>query len=419
MKKDSTSPKFQRRRCGKCGYQHQMTNRCPAEGKQCNKCNRFGHFAKCCRDSRAGVSVVSRKEEIEDESSIAWFTVNIIGGDETTSSEWNCRLKINEKYITFKIDTGADVNVMPWKYIKTLEQRGLCKIIPTAKHLKSYSNSYIPVKGLVKLNIDYNNQQHCLEFFVVELEALPILGIPGIKVLGLLERVNLIHINGTKIEAPEELFQDNPGKLKGEYTIKLRDGALPKVQSPRKFPFAVYNKLSEELKRLQNLCLIEPVTEPTAWVQQMAVVVKKDGSLRICLDPRELNKVILREQYALPSAEEIFSQMHGAKFFSFLDATQGFHHIKLSSESTLLTTFNTPFGRFEWLRLPYGLVCSSEVFHRRMMECLQGLEGVAVFIDDIAVWGRSKEEHDLRLKKLLEQCHKEGIHLNRKNVVSV
>jgi hypothetical protein len=124
-------------------------------------------------------------------------------------------------------------------------------------------------------------------------------------------------------------------------------GALPKAQSPRRFPFALYPQLEKELQRLQHFKLIEKVTEPTQWVHQMAVVVKRDNSLRICLDPRELNKVVLREHYALPTADEIFSQMHGAKYFSFLDATQGFHHIQLSSESTGLTTFHTPFGRYK------------------------------------------------------------------------
>jgi hypothetical protein len=110
----------------------------------------------------------------------------------------------------------------------------------------------------------------------------------------------------------------------------------------------------------------------------------------------------------------IFNRMQGAKVFSFLDATQGFHHVVLDEESSLLTTFNTPFGRYKWLRMPFGISSASEVFHRKMVECLHGIDGVEVFIDDIAVWGRNEEEHDHRLQQVLERCKKKGIHLNRK-----
>jgi hypothetical protein len=302
-------------------------------------------------------------------------------------------LRVFDRDVNFKIDTGADVNVIPWSLIKDLEEQGNCQIQPTQKQLKSYSNGMIPLKGQSSLKVVY--QGPYLDVYVVEIQAAPILGIPGIKQLKLLERVNEINFKSAGITVNEKVFQDTPGLLKGEYTIKLVSGALPKAQSPRRFPFALYPQLEKEL-------------------QQMVVAVKRDNSLRICLDPRELNKVVLREHYALPTADEIFSQMHGAKYFSFLDATQGFDHIQLSSESTGLTTFHTPFGRYKWLRLPYSLVCASEVFHRRMVECLQGLEGVTVFVDDIAVWGGSRKEHDERLQKVLKRCIEEGINLNRK-----
>jgi hypothetical protein len=105
--------------------------------------------------------------------------------------------------------------------------------------------------------------------------------------------------------------------------------------------------------------------------------------------------------------------MQGAKYFSFLDATQGFHHVKLSEQSSLLTAFHTPFGRYKWIRMPYGLTSASEVFHRKMVECLVDLAGVEVFIDDIAVWGKTLQEHDERLEKVLDRCRAEGIHLNK------
>ncbi|KAA3670036.1 uncharacterized protein DEA37_0010048, partial [Paragonimus westermani] len=176
---------------------------------------------------------------------------------------------------------------------------------------------------------------------------------------------------------------------------------------------AVHSKLKDELDRLQHLELVTKVSHPTQWINQLAIVVKKNGSLRLCLDPRELNKVIIPERYSLPSPEEIFARMQGAKYFSFLDATQGFHHIKLDEESSYLTTFHTPFGRYRWLRMPFGISSASEVFHRAMVESLENLEGVEVFIDDITVYGSTRSEHDERLNKVLQRCNEKGIHLNK------
>jgi hypothetical protein len=210
-----------------------------------------------------------------------------------------------------------------------------------------------------------------------------------------------------------DLFQDKPGLMKGEHHILVQENAVPVSQPPRKVPFSVRDKLKEELDRLEGLKLIEPVVIPTPWTHQIAIVAKKNGSLRLCLDPRELNKVILKERFHLPTADEIFNRMQGAKYFSFLDATQGFHHVKLSEQSSLLTTFHTPFGRYKWIRMPYGLTSASEVFHRKMVECLIDLAGVEVFIDDIAVWGKILQEHDERLEKVLDRCRAEGIHLNK------
>ena len=95
---------------------------------------------------------------------------------------------------------------------------------------------------------------------------------------------------------------------------------------------------------------------------------KPGGSLRICLDPAELNKCLKREHYVLPTASEIFSKLSDSRVFTTLDATSGFMQLELDEESSLLTTFTTPFGRYKFSRLPYGVKTASEVYHRTMVE---------------------------------------------------
>ncbi|KAI5086779.1 hypothetical protein C0J45_23009, partial [Silurus meridionalis] len=126
-------------------------------------------------------------------------------------------------------------------------------------------------------------------------------------------------------------------------------------------------------------------THPHTWV--------------LCIDPKDLNEAIQREHYRLPTKSDITSAMSGACYFSKLDASSGFYQIVLDVESTKLSTFNTPFGRHCFQRLPFGISSAPEVFHKTVQQLFDGIEGVGVFIDDVVIWGRSKEEHDERLRK--------------------
>ena len=119
----------------------------------------------------------------------------------------------------------------------------------------------------------------------------------------------------------------------------------------------------------------------------MLAVPKKNGKIRICLDPKDLNKGILRENYPLPTIEDIASRLHGAKVFSVLDAKNGFWHVKLDVESSFLTTFHTPSGRYRWYRMPFGVSSAPEVFQRRTHELIEGLSGTEVVADDFIVAG--------------------------------
>ncbi len=106
-----------------------------------------------------------------------------------------------------------------------------------------------------------------------------------------------------------------------------------------------------------------------------------------CLDPQDLNKAIQREHYPLPTIEEVATRLHGAKLFTTLDVRQRFWHVALDEESSLLITFNTPFGRYRWKRMPFGINSAPKVFQRRMHKLVEDLEGVEVVADDFVVVG--------------------------------
>ena len=137
----------------------------------------------------------------------------------------------------------------------------------------------------------------------------------------------------------------------------------------------------------------------------------------MCLDPRDLNCPVKREYDPLPTLEELTVMLSGAKYFSVLDATSGYWQIKLDEESSFLTTFNTPFGRYRFTRMPFGIHSAQEVFQKTMDMAFEGIDGCKSIIDDMLVWESSKEEHDRNLRKVLERTREVGIKWNAEKCV--
>ena len=193
----------------------------------------------------------------------------------------------------------------------------------------------------------------------------------------------------------------------------------PVQPAPWRVPVALRAKVKEALQSLEKQGVITSVTTPTPWISSMVGVPKANGSkLRICLDPRDLNRAVQRENYTLPTIEEIATRLHGAKVCTKLDVHNGFWHVKLNEESSYLTTFNTPFGRYRWQRLPFGISSAPEVFQRKMHELIEGLAGIEVIADDFIVVGYGdtiKEancNHDNTLMAFLERCRERNVKLN-------
>ena len=171
--------------------------------------------------------------------------------------------------------------------------------------------------------------------------------------------------------------------MEGEYTIVLRPGAKPfSLSTPRRISLPLMPKVREELTRMEQQGVISKVEEPTACCAPMVVVPKSSGRVRICTDLTELNRSVMREKHPLPSVEHTLGQLAGAKIFSKLDANAGFWQIPLSEESSLLTTFITPFGRYCYNRLCFGISSAPEHFQKRMSRILEGLEGVVCQMGD-------------------------------------
>ena len=240
----------------------------------------------------------------------------------------------------------------------------------------------------------------------------PLLGRPAIEALAIVSIVAPVTLNTVSEKFPQ-LFE-GLGKLKDNYSIKLQSNCQPyALATPRRVAIPLLPKVEAELQRMLQLGVIEKMSQPTPWCSGMVVVPKPNGNVWICVDLSKLNKKVQRERHILPSVEQTLAQIGGAKVFTKLDANSGFWQVELSHDSSLLTTFITPFGRYCFRRLPFGITSAPEYFQRRMCDILSGLKGVVCLIDDVLVYGATQEEHDKNLSAVLNQIQEAGLTLNK------
>ncbi|PFX12096.1 Retrovirus-related Pol polyprotein [Stylophora pistillata] len=213
-------------------------------------------------------------------------------------------------------------------------------------------------------------------------------------------------------------FEEKDRMIRDKIVFSVSVPIPPRALSCRKLPIALQEDVKQELDRLVDIGVLIPVEEPSVWVSQMAVVKRPDGSLRICIDRQPLNEALQREHYRLPTLDDVLPNVNNAKVFSKQDVKQAYWLVQLDKESSLLTTMITPFGRYRWARLPFGLKVSSELFQRRLNEAPCGLKGVICVADDLLVIGsgNTREEadayHEQNLRELQKRCTERKIRLN-------
>lgn len=411
-KNKDTKLKYSKNTCSKCFRKHAY-GKCPAWGKTCNNCRKLNHFSVACRNRKINEIEDNHSSFSSDSAnSLLLETVNYV---DSLKSEWREAVLVDNFEIVFKIDTGSEVNIIPInEYRNISEKRNLEK---TDKKLRSYTGHSLKILGTCKLNCTFGNKSHILEFFVVDQDSNALLGLQACEQLGLINRavsknVDIVNIQDI-FEEYKDVFTGKLGKLPYVYDIKLKENAIPKIVPPRIIPATLRDKVKAELDKMVKLGILEEVIEPTDWVHPIVIVQKPNKKVRICMDPRPLNKYIKREHYSIPTQQAIFSQLDGAKFFSVLDASSAFLQIQLSTESSKLCTIATPFGRYKFCRLPYGLVSSPEVYQRTIDYVFAQLEGILVYIDDILVYGKTEKEHDERLRAVLDRARKFGLKLSK------
>lgn len=448
--------KSEERKCKFCGGRHVFEKGvCPAFGQKCRRCKGRNHYEKMCSaQEKMKKKVKAIKNDTEDDSSEAGGRENSddseseyereIGKIHNRASKGghvlaDLRLKFNNQWKSVKceLDTGANTSLIGYNCLRKLSDDVELVLLPSKLKLQSFGGGSIPVLGEVKIPCQHKGLKVKLVFQVVDVDHRPLLSANVCDSLGLVKFCNSVTYNGSsgepidlwkvhRVEAErivakhESVFQGY-GKMPGEVSLEIDSTVKPQIQQPRRIPMALREKLRSELGKLEENGIIAKEPRHTDWVSNILLVNRSANgeSFRICLDPIPLNKALKRPNLQFTTLDEILPELGRAKVFSTMDAKKGFWQVSLDEPSSLLTTFWTPFGRYRWTRLPFGISSAPEVFQTKLRAVVQDLDGVECLADDLLVFGRGETleeamiDHEICLDRLLCRLEQNNVKLNR------
>ncbi|XP_064639559.1 uncharacterized protein K02A2.6-like [Lineus longissimus] len=409
--------------CGKCGGRpHKVSSNCPANGQECHRCKKIGHFGRMCRSKTNRANTLMT--EADEDSDYCYFTQAAKSNNPTL-----CTITIGKKpkmaRVPMMIDSGASVNLVDSKTFNVIRraQPGIDPLLPADTQVFPYgSKTPILLKGMFRATARHKSETKWSKFYVTEGGG-NLLGFKTASDLGILKIVHEVksktrpNPSSSKtlpdsLKKYKELFS-GVGKIKREpVTLHIDKDVKPKQQPHRRIPFHIRKDVEKELQRLEELDIIEKVDGPTPWISPIVTVPKKSGAIRICVDMREANKAIKRERHLMPTLDDLVTDLNGSTVFSTLDLSSAYHQLELAKESRFITTFTTHLGLRRYKRLFFGINAASEIFQNAIAEILSDIPNCRNISDDIIIHGKDKAEHDKSLIAVMERLKEYGIRLN-------
>ncbi len=442
--------------CWKCGdSRHRPGFTCPAAKYRCKLCKKIGHFTSMCFTKKTGNVNILLEQKDEQNFLESWEINNIHSQPQVRPSK---RLYANlplvkqpfhrqRTYLRTRLDLGADINLMPISaYVKLTGDKDLQHLGPVRCNITTYTKDSIknlgstsvfvklPGQPTVKLDFNVTNQEGSTLICCQDLLALGLV-IPKAGLEEIPQDAHLISSNSDAtqnvnnvttssaiplVTQKEDIKKHFPDCLNGlgtfpgdPYHINV-DPKVPPVRVPcRKVDIHLEKQFKEQLSGMLDSGVIVPQNDPTPWINSFVIVEAKD-KIRICLDPTNLNKAVIREPYHYRTPDDIYHKLAKAKFFTVVDLKKGYWQIPLDEESSYLTTFNTPFGRFRFTRVPFGITVSGDAFQRKIDSVYNGLNMVTGIADDMLIWGEKEDgsDHDRAFTEFMKTTRANNLKLN-------
>ncbi|GJZ85537.1 putative reverse transcriptase domain-containing protein [Tanacetum coccineum] len=452
-----TTPK-----CTNCNLHHSPESPCRA----CFSCNRLGHLAKDCRVVPRMVNPVNARNPTAargacfecggtDHFKAACPRLNqaqrpgggrpnqVVAIDGGQGRGNNGNRARGGAFMLGAEEARQDPNIMTGTF--TLNNHYATTLFDSGADYSFVSTAFTPLLGIESSNLGFSYEIEIASGQLVEIDKvirgceLEIEGhtfdidlIPfgsgsfdTLRVIGERPEEKVRHLRSAKTKEQKkedivvvrnfpEVFLDDlsglPPNREIEFRINLIPGAIPVAKSPYQLAPSEMEELSGQLKELQDKGFIRPSSSP--WGAHVLFVKKKDGSFIMCIDYRELNKLTIKNRYPLPRIDDLFDQLKGSQYLSKIDLRFGYHQLRVHEDDILKTAFRTRYGHFEFTVTPFGLTNAPAIFMDLMNRvCRPYLDKfMIVFIDNILVYSKTWEEHEMHLGLVLELLKKEKLY---------
>ena len=419
-------------------YKHNET--CKARNNKCRLCSKLGHFPKYCRSYKEVKYSETEQKGVEENDvyNVNIFKVGVSNRTEfktvlskSGNHEFTVEVVVNGSITSVTADTGARVSVCGKHEAKRWNL--LEKIMPTAVRIKPYNSPAVATEGMARCSVTFGSTSIPVEWYILDGRCEPILSGAAAVQLGIIhftkappiyKPIHMINIELKKSDQERiqnvlarrpENFSTVLGKHK-DYQVKFHTdpNVKPVVTPARPTPYHLAGRISKVLDEMISDDVIEehPVGDPTPWISNAVIVPKPNGSLRVTLDARNINKAIQSSNLPIPRQEDIKAKLGGAEVFSKLDFKSAFWQLELHPDSRSLTAFSMNNKLYRYKRLTMGVKSAQGELNAALLPLFRHIPDAHLIHDDLIVASKDITQHIIALDEVLTAVQQAGLTLN-------
>lgn len=436
--------------CLKCGRNNHRAPECriAREAMKCNSCKKIGHVAKVCittllqnvhptQSNSDGSNQANYITPLYDfaysDHSAIMYGANLVELNESVQhidDRYMITVSINGAPLEMEVDSGAKYALIGED---SYEKLGINAPIDYPQMaFRAYNGEIVPVHGRASVSVEYNAVKIDTSLYIVPAGRVPLLGRSWIRPLGIElkdidsaqparpESINIASVSDNQIPTVQEIltqysdiFEQKIGQVPDlKLNLTLREGAKPVSLKARPVPFALREKVNEELDKLEAEGVITP-TAASDWGSPLVPIPKPDNQIRLCIDYKPtVNPQLVDSNHPIPRIDETMHRIRNSRVFCKLDLYRAYLHLMVDPESAKVQTIITHRGTYLMNRLYFGIKTAPSEFNRFMQKILQGLPGVEFYFDDILIHAETISECHRNLINCLEVLRKHNLHLN-------